>query len=112
MFSLELEQEALARGPSLGRNAFFQELVLEAIVEGVLEEFDLDIGQGVLEELQMGFDNGHLVADQSLAFRCDTAEFVIQADGVEAADLAVVEQLADLSEILVGVVSEGLLFLE
>ena len=112
VFFLEVEQDVLSRGPSLGRDTFFQEIAFKAVVERVLEELDLYIGQGVLEALQPGLDNGHFVADQSLAFRRDAAEFIIQADRIEPANATVVEQLSDLGEILVGVVGERLLFLE
>ena len=81
-------------------------------MEGVLKELDLYICQGVLIVLQPGLDRGHFVAHQSLAFRRDAAEFIIQANCIEPANATVVEQLSDLGEILVGVVGERLLFLE
>src|SRR5262249_3739031 len=95
-----------------GSETFLQEVALEAIVERVFEELDLDIGQLFLKELQATFDQGHFILDQALAFGRDPAELVGQPEGVQAADLAVVQELTDLSEVLIRVISESLLFLE
>ena len=58
--------------------------------------------------LQAGFNRGHLAAHQLIALGADQAKLVIQADRVEPADAAVVEQLSDAGEIMIGAVGQAL----
>ena len=106
MLALELGQQCLALGPARRRHTLPQEIVLEAVVQRVLEQLELDIGQGVLVELELCLDGGHLVAEQAVAFGADAAKVVVEADRVEPADVAVVEQLLDPREIELGVVGQ------
>ena len=49
--------------------------------------------------MQLRFDGRQLVAQQAFAFGANPTEVVIQPEGVEPADVPVVEQLLDLGEI-------------
>ncbi len=85
--------------------------MLEAVMQRVLKQFKLDSRERILVKLQLGFDRGHLVLDQPVAFRADAAKFIVKADRIEPADLAVIEQLFDVGEVEVGMVRQRFLFL-
>ena len=112
MAVLEILQQLLGRGPPRGTDGLVRKVMLEAVVQGVLKELDLDVGQGILEEAQLALDDGQLVAHQSLALGRDPAEFIVQPDCIEPADSTVVEQFFDLREVFIGLVGQALLFLE
>ena len=101
--------QGLALGPARRRQALAQKIVLEAVVQRILKQLELDVGERILVKLELGFDRGHLVLEQSVAFRADAAKLVVEANRVEPADLAVFEQFLDVGEVEVGVVRQGLL---
>src|SRR5262245_19015683 len=91
------------------RDTFAQEIVLESDVQEILDQLELDAGQGVFVELQLRLDRGHLILEQPVALRADPAKIVVEPDRVEPADASVVEQAFDLGEIAVGAVGEAAL---
>ena len=112
MLSLELGQDLLGLGPSRGRQPLPEPVELAPVVEGFLEKFDLDVGQEVLVLLESRLDDGHLAAEQAVALGADAAEIIVEADGVQPADSAVIEQGLDPGEILLGVVGLAGLIVE
>ena len=60
-------QKAFHLGRPFGRDPLPEQIVLVAIRQRVLQQFDLDIRQGILEVLQAGFNRGHFISDQGRA---------------------------------------------
>ena len=112
MLALEIGQDRLALGPSRRRQPFPQEIAVESIMPRVLEQLDLDVGQKILVELEPGLDEGHLVAEQFLALGADAAEVVIEPDGVQPTDAAIVEQGLDPCEVGEGMVGPAALLVQ
>ena len=92
--------------PGSGETPLAEQVVLVAIMQRVLEQLDFDICQGILEELQPGFDGRHVIFHQLVTLRADQAKLVIEDDGVEPADAAILEKLLDPNEIFIGAVGQ------
>jgi hypothetical protein len=109
---LELFEHRAGLGSAVGGQLLEEGLAVEAIVARVVHEVDLGIGQGVLVSGQLGLGGGQVGADDLRPLGADPAEVVLEPEGVERADRAVVEQLFQLLEVGDGLVLERRLLLD
>ena len=96
----------------LGRQPLQQRVVLDLVGQRVLDQLELDTGQHIFIILQLRLDRGQLVPEEPVALRADAAEVVVQPEGVEPADVAVVEKLLDLGEVALGAIGQGALLFQ
>ena len=98
-----------ALGCDAAGSALQQVLQLGPVVPRVVDQLHLDVAQGVLGRREPVGGDGEVAADDPGPLGAEPAEVVVEPQGVEVADLAVVEQRLDPGEVGLGVVGQGAL---